>query len=51
LASILGLITVIRLMEHQADEEALGKLEEAGEELDTAIRFIIVHMEEDAKGE
>jgi tetratricopeptide (TPR) repeat protein len=49
LASILGLITVIRLMEHQVDEEALGKLEEAGEELDTAIRSIIVHVEEEAK--
>lgn len=50
LASILGLITVIKLMEHQVDPEALDKLEEAGEELDTAIRSIIVNVEEEAKG-
>jgi hypothetical protein len=36
-------------MEHHVDEEALDKLEEAGEELDTAIRSIIVHVEEEAK--
>jgi tetratricopeptide (TPR) repeat protein len=50
LASILGLITVLKFTEHEVDREALDKLEEAGEELDMAIRSIIVHVEEEAKG-
>ncbi|TFF35635.1 tetratricopeptide repeat protein [Mucilaginibacter psychrotolerans] len=50
LASILGLITVIKLSEQHVDPEALDKLEKAGEDLDTAIRSIIVHVEEEAKG-
>ncbi|OOQ62176.1 hypothetical protein [Mucilaginibacter pedocola] len=51
LASILGLISVIKLSDKEIDKDALSKLEQAGGELDTAIRSIITHVEEEAKGE
>ncbi|MBK0381072.1 hypothetical protein [Mucilaginibacter segetis] len=49
LASIMGLINVIKASDDHIDKECLAKLEDAGAELDNAIRSIIVHVEEEAK--
>jgi tetratricopeptide (TPR) repeat protein len=46
-ASILGLINLIKVMNHEFDEECILKLEEAGKELDTKIRSIISYVEVD----
>lgn len=50
LASIMGLINVIRASGHQVDEETLDKLSQAGDELDKSIKSIITHVEEEARG-
>lgn len=49
LASILGLIGVIKAMDYEVDKECISMLEEAGNELDTKIRSIISHVEEEAR--
>ncbi|HEY0176577.1 MAG TPA: triple tyrosine motif-containing protein, partial [Pedobacter sp.] len=48
LASILGLINVIKAMDYEVDKECISMLEEAGNELDTKIRSIISHVEHEA---
>lgn len=49
-ASILGIINVVKMCDYEADKELIGKLEQAAHELDTVIKTIIVHVEEEAKG-
>ena len=46
-ASIMGLINLIKAMDYEVDKEAIVKLEEASKELDTKIRSIITHVETD----
>jgi streptogramin lyase len=48
LASILGLIGVIKAMDYEIDKECIAMLEEAGKELDTKIRSVISHVENEA---
>ena len=45
-ASILGLINVIKATDHEVDKETIDKLDDAGKELDAKIRTIITHVEE-----
>ena len=49
-ASIMGLINVLKANDYELDKETLSKLQQAGEELDTVIKSIIVHVEEEAMG-
>ncbi|AMR33121.1 hypothetical protein A0256_17715 [Mucilaginibacter sp. PAMC 26640] len=49
-ASIMGLINVLKANDYEVDKETLSKLQQAGEELDTVIKSIIVHVEEEAMG-
>ena len=44
-ASVLGLINVIKASDHEVDREMLKKLEEAAQQLDSKIRDIITHVE------
>jgi len=46
-ASVLGLINVIKASDYELDKESLLKLEEAATELDSKIRDIIAHVEGD----
>jgi len=46
-ASIMGLINVIKSSDYEIDKESILKLEEAGKELDSKIRAIITHVEGD----
>jgi molecular chaperone GrpE (heat shock protein) len=45
LASIMGIINVIRTMDYKFDEECLLKLEKAGEELDEKIHSVLANVE------
>jgi len=47
LASILGLINLIKASDHEVDEECIAKLEEASHQLDDKIRSIINSVEHD----
>ena len=49
LASILGLINVIKAMDYEVDEECIDKLEQAGHQLDDKICAIIKSTEDDNK--
>jgi len=46
-ASIMGLINLIKATDYEVDKEAITKLEEASKELDTKIRSIITQVETD----
>jgi signal transduction histidine kinase len=48
-ASIMGLINLIKANEYEWDKETLLKLEQASLQLDTKIRAIINHVENDKK--
>jgi tetratricopeptide (TPR) repeat protein len=48
LASILGLINVIKVMDHQVDETCLINLEDAAKELDVKIHAVVSHVENEA---
>jgi tetratricopeptide (TPR) repeat protein len=49
LASIMGLVNLIKATDYEVDRESLAKLEEASKQLDTKIRSIIGHVEADNK--
>ncbi len=47
LASIMGLINLIKATDYEVDRESLAKLEEASKQLDEKIRSVISHVEAD----
>jgi tetratricopeptide (TPR) repeat protein len=49
LASIMGLINLIKAMDYELDKESILKLEEASKQLDERIRSIINHVENENK--
>jgi tetratricopeptide (TPR) repeat protein len=48
LASIMGIINVIKAMDYEFDPECLTQLEKAGEELDEKIHSVLAHVEKEA---
>jgi tetratricopeptide (TPR) repeat protein len=49
LASIMGIINVIKAMDYKFDEECLLKLEKAGEELDEKIHSVLANVETETR--
>jgi len=45
LASIMGLINLIKAMDYELDKECILKLEEAGRELDAKIHAVLEHID------
>jgi len=46
LASIMGLVNVIKAMDYKVDPECIGKLEDATKDLDAKIHAVLSHIEE-----
>ena len=47
LASIMGLINLIKVMDYELDKECILKLEEAGKDLDNKIHDVLSHIDKE----